>query len=130
MTEFTDAELLVQIPNVLTPLLIAWALRPKWSTRRRTTVSLLITIAVALVARLAVMQIATMPNDWQGWLRFVMVSVVVSCLSYTALWNGTGIAQQVELATSPDRTVPEIIAKGELKREIEEKQSEVGEHAS
>ena len=127
MLPLTPEELVAQAFAVLLPLVVAVIVRPTWSERTRALVAFAVTVVVAAMTRLALMQVTDLPRDWQGWLQFVMVTLVISAVSYQSFWKQTGLVQRIEAGTSPTTTRAQQEAVRALRNEANAKSTTIQE---
>lgn len=85
------------LAGVFTPLLTSVVQRPNWSKEKRTAWGVVVSIAIGVLTCLAdgsLDQAATA-------LMTVTAVIVASATSYKTLWQPGGVAQAIELATTP-----------------------------
>jgi len=107
---YSTTELYSNVLAAVLPLLIALVQRPTWSSRRRAIVAFLTVWlfttgfqvgAVALGGGLDAPARWPVPSEVAGFIRMLVVNLVIVATCYKSLWTPLGVAGSIETATSP-----------------------------
>lgn len=97
----TEAVSIILAVGGLLPLLTAVFQQPKWSSRTRATMSVIISVLAGLVAYVSANGMAF--DSASAVVVFVVGVILASAASYESVWKPTGIAGSIENSTAPRR---------------------------
>lgn len=89
------------ILGFLAPLLVAVVNQPRWSSRVRRIIAIVVSLILAVLALAITGGLSAVNGDFRSIAVAVLAVIGVAQVAYAILWKPTGITNAVESATSP-----------------------------